>query len=243
MIVDIDKLDSQLIQHVKKILDKDDFIIANWISPSGAGLKGIIKLKFNDTVLTNENIDLHHKRAFKKVSNYFSENYKIDLDKSGNDYTRLCFISWDKNITIKNTYTEFEINREDFFDLANKSIIKVKTNTNKDSNLKDKFILHNNIGKNSQANKKQILKIINFLKRENQSITHSYDNWLRVAFGISNTFNFDLGKKYFIELSKMDSFKFNETDCIALLEECYYNSKGTINFSTIIHLAKEKGYK
>lgn len=243
LVIDIDKLDTKLLESVKDILNNDNFIIANWVSPSGAGLKGIIKLKFNDVQLNNENIDFHHKRAFKKVSTYFLEKYNIEIDKSGSDYTRLCFISCDKNITVKNSYSEFEINHDEYLELVSQSTSKVKMNVNKNLGAKDKFTLHNAIGKNSQSNKREILKIINFLKREKKSITHSYDEWLRVAFAISNTFTFDLGKKYFIELSKLDELKFNELECLTLLQDCYHNSKGTINFNTIIHLAKEKGYK
>jgi hypothetical protein len=243
LVIDIDKLDSQLIELIKENLNNDNYIIANWISPSGAGLKGIIKLKFNDIQLSNENIDLHHKRAFKKVSAYFFEKYNIELDKSGNDYTRLCFISCDKNITLKDSYSEFEIEHNEYIELSGKSISKRKININKNVGGNGKFILHNDIGKNSQLNKREMLKIIGFLERENKSITNYYDDWLRIAFGISNTFTFDLGKKYFIKLSKMDKLKFNELECLAILEECYYNSKGTIGFSTIIHFAKEKGYK
>ncbi|MGC4128690.1 MAG: BT4734/BF3469 family protein [Bergeyella sp.] len=242
LVIDIDKLDTQEIEHIKETLIKDSFIIATWNSPSNAGLKGIIKLKFNDVQLTNENIDFHHKRAFRKASDYFLEKYNIEIDKSGSDYTRLCFISWDKNITINNSYSEFVVNNNEYIEsITTKSVSKEKIN--KEIGVKNKFVLNNTIGKNSPSNKKEILKIINFLKRERQSITNSYNDWLRVAFGISNTFNFDLGKKYFIELSKMDGVKFNESECLTLLEECYYNSKGAINFNTIIHLAKEKGYK
>ncbi|NML55824.1 BT4734/BF3469 family protein [Chryseobacterium cheonjiense] len=243
LVIDIDKLDTQTIESIKHILDNDNFIIANWVSPSGAGLKGIIKLKFNDVQLTNENIDFHHKRAFKKVSAYFLEKYNVELDKSGNDYTRLCFISWDENITLKNSFFEFEINNNEYLELTSKSTLKTKVSVNKDVIGKSKFILHNDIGKNSQSKKREILKVINFLKKGKKSITHSYDEWLRVAFAISNTFTFDLGKKYFIELSKLDELKFNESECLTLLEDCYHNSKGTINFNTIIHFAKEKGYK
>lgn len=243
LVIDIDKLDIQIMEFVRSILNNDNFMIANWVSPSGAGLKGIIKLKFNNVKLNNENIDFHHKRAFKKVSAYFLEKYNIELDKSGNDYTRLCFISCDENITVKNSYSEFEINHDEYLELLGKSASKVKINVNKNLGAANKFTLHNAIGKNSQSNKREILKIINFLKREKKSITHSYDEWLRVAFGIANTFSFDLGRKYFIELSKLDDLKFNETECLTLLEDCYYNSKGTINFNTIIHFAKEKGYK
>ncbi|MDR6489109.1 hypothetical protein J2799_003648 [Chryseobacterium vietnamense] len=243
LVIDVDKLDIQLIESVKDILNDDNFIIANWVSPSGAGLKGIIKLKFNDVQLTNENLDFHHKRAFKKASTYFLEKYNIELDKSGNDYTRLCFISCDENITVKKSYSEFEINSDEYLELIDRSVSKVKINFNKNLNTTNKFTLHNAIGKNSQSNKREILKIINFLKREKKSITYSYDEWLRVAFGISNTFTFDLGTKYFIELSKLDELKFNESECLILLQDCYYNSKGTINFNTIIHFAKEKGYK
>lgn len=45
LVIDIDKLDTKLVESVKDILNADNFVSANWISPSRVGLKGIIKLK------------------------------------------------------------------------------------------------------------------------------------------------------------------------------------------------------
>lgn len=241
LVIDIDKLDENKLLSIKMKLSSEKFLYASWFSPSRAGIKGIIKLKYNDVLIDKNNIDTHHKRAFKKISNYFFDKYNIEIDGSGNDYTRLCFISHDKDLFINKDFKEFEINNDDYVE-----IIKSK-NKNHETVLKEienkKFILNNCIGKNKQSNKKEILKIIKYLKINNLSITNSYNNWLRVAFAISNSFNYDLGKLYFIELSKMDSQKFNESECLNLLEDCYYNSKGEININTIIHLAKEKNYK
>ncbi len=242
LVIDIDKLNIDTIESVKKKLDEDVYVIANWVSPSGAGLKGIVMIKFIETKLLKENVDFHHKRAFSKISHYFLERYAIELDKSGNDYTRLCFISW-SSINIKKSYSNFEINSDEYLEPKSKSLISVKLDGNKKKGDKKKFVLHNDIGKNAQSNKRQIIKIINFLKNEKKSITYSYDDWLRVAFGISNAFTFDLGKRYFIELSRLDETKFNENLSLNLLEDCYYNSKGTIKFSTIIHMARQQGYK
>ena len=40
-----------------------------------------------------------------------------------------------------------------------------------------------------------------------------------------------------------DKKKFNENECHNLLINCYENNRDEISFGTIIHLAKEKGFK
>ena len=85
--------------------------------------------------------------------------------------------------------------------------------------------------------------IIRYLKRHKKSITYSYQDWLEVAFGIVSTFNTDLGRKYFIQLSQMDVDKFDKMECVRLLDDCYSNSRGDITFGSIVYKAQKQGYK
>ena len=52
-----------------------------------------------------------------------------------------------------------------------------------------------------------------FLTKNEKSITFDYDDWLRVALAIAGSFTYEVGLRYFIELSKMDGIKFNENNC------------------------------
>ena len=85
--------------------------------------------------------------------------------------------------------------------------------------------------------------IIKYLTKNKLSITNSYDEWYRVAIIIANSFTYDVGEKYFLQLSQLDKSKYNEVECKNILIDCYENSRGEINFNSIIHLASEKGFK
>ena len=61
-------------------------------------------------------------------------------------------------------------------------------------------------------------------------------------YGFANTFNFDLGLKYFVSLSQLDKGKFNENECKEKLLECYTSGYGEVTIGSIIEMAREKGF-
>ncbi len=237
IVIDIDKLDSENLNKVWNFLEKDKYVFTFWKSPSNKGVKGLISIQY-DFELNNENIDLAHKSAFKKLSDYFKENYHIELDKSGSDTTRLCFFSYDSELILKEKYTPFEILEPEL--LVLKTIKKDKTVITKSINSRD--ALYNPENKNNQSDRKTINSIIKFLERKNLSITNSYENWYKVAMSIANSFTYDIGLKYFKRLSLLDKEKYDEINCINFLQNCYESRNGSITFKSIIHLANEKGY-
>jgi hypothetical protein len=91
IVIDIDNIPNEDISIVKSKLIKDKYVMALWDSPSSLGFKGLVKIES-----TPEN----HKDFFSSLSIYFLQQYDIDLDKSGSDITRLCYVSFDKNIYI-----------------------------------------------------------------------------------------------------------------------------------------------
>lgn len=65
---------------VKKELEKDKFCHLLFISPSGNGLKLIIKI-------------LESKNAWIQLAEYFKAKYSLEANKSGKDICRACFLS------------------------------------------------------------------------------------------------------------------------------------------------------
>ncbi|WP_154859545.1 BT4734/BF3469 family protein [Cyclobacterium xiamenense] len=240
VVLDIDKLGNDELKRVKGILSNDVYVLSFWESPSKDGIKGLVHLKYKFEI-QKYGFDTSHKIAFKQLVDYFKENYQIELDISGSDITRLCFISWDDKITVKDCFDSFTIK-----EISNVITSKNKVNPKAVKNIKvasSKDLLNNPFGKNSQYHRKTIKNITNYLTKNSLSITKSYADWLRVAFAIANSFTFEVGKKYFLALCKLDLEKFNEVECNNLLINCYENSRGEIGFNTIIHLATLQGYK
>lgn len=239
IVIDIDKLSELEFLRVKSILNADDYIFSYWESPSKKGIKGLVHLVYEFSIDTNI-IDQIHKAAFQKLSNYFSTQYQIQLDESGSDTTRLCFLSFDPNIILKDNIKSFKVSEKDL------SYIKEKAETNRieKSILKGtRNALFNPLNKNNPTNRKTIQAIIKYLSKRNLSITASYDEWYRVAYAISNSFTYDIGEKYYLSLCKLDGPKFDEMGSKNMLKYCYENTSGKIHFNSIIYFASQKGYR
>lgn len=239
LVIDVDKLSPAQLQETKAILENDENVFAFWESPSRAGIKGLIPLDFN--IKTGEiSINDIHYAAFHQVHAHLLAKYQIEIDTSGSDVTRLCFFSEDKNLHQKKAVTPFLV------DLSDLKIKKPPKNqllkfTIDNKSLKNKKFNPGN--RNSPSDRFNIKSITTFLRKRNKSITSSYENWFKVGLAISNTFTFEIGLKYFIELSKLDFQKFNSEQCLEMLEYCYSYSDGSYTFATIVHLAKMEGYK
>lgn len=234
MVLDIDDLTQDDLIKVKKQLATENYVFAFWESPSKQGFKGLVYLQYDYDV---DDLDSKHKNAFGQLKDYFDQEYDITLDRSGLDYSRLCFACWDPTLVIKDLVTPFHVTAP------------IEKNRNKASrqHIKRSPIVLSGVpnmkGRNSYAKRTEMESIIRYLRKHNKSITRSYQDWLEVAFGIVSTFNPDLGKKYFLQLCRLDHDKFDETECMNLLNNCYRKSNGVVNFATIIYKAQQQGYK
>ena len=77
--------DIELVEQAKQELIKNQYIYACWISPSGNGLKGLVKVADGNK----------HEEHFTALQDEFK-----GLDKSGKNINRHCFESYDPNIYI-----------------------------------------------------------------------------------------------------------------------------------------------
>jgi hypothetical protein len=98
IILDIDKLSTNDLQKSKSIAAQSEFTYACFISPSGNGLKILVKIETPKT---------EHKETFLKVQAHYENILKLEIDKSGKDVTRLCFYSWDENLYLNENASTF----------------------------------------------------------------------------------------------------------------------------------------
>ncbi len=238
LVIDIDKLDAIKLESTYNFLLKEDYVLAFWRSPSNKGYKGLISINYKIENVEIE-LDTLHKSAFKKLSKYFFDKYSIELDNSGSDLTRLCFLSYDNNLIQKVIFNNFEIADVDIISCP-------KSSFRKDSKLifaSNRDILYNPLGKNNQLDRKIMTNIIRYLNNKKLSITYNYQDWCKVAMAISNAFTFEIGLNYFAKLSSMDIDKYSEVACTNFLINCFETRKGKVTFRSIVYLANQKGYK
>ena len=89
MVLDIDKLEKEKLQQCKTKIRMDDFVFASFVSPSGNGLKIFVKVSSDKD---------QHKETFLELQRYFEDLLSVEIDKSGKDITRLCFMSFDPEL-------------------------------------------------------------------------------------------------------------------------------------------------
>ncbi|MGE0638118.1 MAG: BT4734/BF3469 family protein, partial [Bacteroidia bacterium] len=83
--LDVDKLpEGMTLEDFEQILDNDKYVYTYFVSPSGHGMKILIRLSTEVKF---------HKEAFIALEHHFLKHYNVEIDKSGKDVNRLCFVS------------------------------------------------------------------------------------------------------------------------------------------------------
>jgi replicative DNA helicase len=87
IVLDFDHID---VAHSKNALGTDDYILACWVSPSGDGLKALVKIAQ----------PRKHRDHFRAIASYMDRQYGLEVDSTGQNESRLCFESYDPEIII-----------------------------------------------------------------------------------------------------------------------------------------------
>jgi len=94
IILDFDHVD---VEATKTALATDDYIYACWTSPSGDGIKALVRI-------TNPE---RHRDHFRALTAYFNRQHGLQVDETGINESRACFESYDPDIIIKDDYKRF----------------------------------------------------------------------------------------------------------------------------------------
>ena len=89
VVLDFDHLED--VNEIKRNLATDNYVYAVWVSPSGTGLKALVKIKFPE----------RHRDQFRALVKYFDKQYGLEVDSSGINESRACFESYDPELVHK----------------------------------------------------------------------------------------------------------------------------------------------
>lgn len=234
LVLDIDKLNEKELEETAGVLEQDPYVFSYWLSPSGKGYKGLVALEYEFQV-KKEAIAASHKKAFQKLARYFFDNYKLELDESGCDITRLCFLSSDPDLVIKQHTQPFMVDQLDLREWP------------KAGNAQQPFVISEDKRllqfKNKAEEKALVEAVIRFLQESAKSITASYEQWYRIAYALSEAFTFKVGLAYYLRLCAMDGTRFDEPACRAMFYYCYKNADGRIKLNSLLFYAGKLGFR
>ena len=96
LVVDFDHIEN--LADLKHGLLQDEYFETEllFISPSGDGLKWVIPIDITEAI---------HQDYFRAVRNYIKATYQLEIDQSGKDVSRACFLPFDKEAYINPKYT------------------------------------------------------------------------------------------------------------------------------------------
>ena len=245
LVIDIDKLDEIQFESTRDSLMQDPYVAAFWVSPSGKGFKGLVELQYDDD-LKKLNLKDRHKAAFQSFFAYLLANYNIELDASGKDVCRLCYMSADKDIVVKEHAEMFlvkaETPNEDSCEKTTKESKKkatvIKTVDPKSWN--EIYGKATGYAYNGQ-NRAILTYIYKKLRKKKVSITESWENWVKVAFAIASSVHPVIGRKIFLDFCQLDGANHDEAKSEHLIWDAYSKNQGKCSLNTIIYLARQKG--
>lgn len=239
LVIDIDHLEADKLLEVHEYLNNDPYVASFWVSPSGRGYKGLVYLQYDDA-LNDSDVITKHKVAFRQLYTYLLSNYGIELDRSGSDISRLCFLSWDPNLVLKDSANAFKVNYDDL------SIPQEKKHCKKGCEVSLKKLDWNHINgmsnfPHNSENRFKLNSIYKKLVKSNVSITDTYENWVKVAFAIASSIHPIKGKEIFLKLCRLDGEKNDDIKSEHLIFDAYSKNTCKVGMGTIIYLAKQKG--
>lgn len=249
LVFDIDKLNDEELIRIREVLLHDVFIAAFWLSPSAKGYKGLVHLQYDDEY-AEVSLKEKHNQAFEQFFQYLLVNYGIELDKSGRDIQRLCFMSSDEELFVREEAEAFEVV---YSYEANEKERKGNENQNRHkegkpgttvsiSPLDWKAIYAKRVEYKDHARNRSIISfILKKLRKKDLSITDTWENWTKVAFAIASSLHPETGKDLFLQFCRLDGAKHDEMRSERLIWEAYASNQGMCHVETIIYLARQKG--
>ena len=205
-LIALDFDDINPIEAKEKILASDVEPVMIFTSPSGNGLKVIVNA-------TNES---EHLQNFEMYRTYF-KSIGLDVDKSGKDIGRACFVCYDPECYI-NLDAKFKVVAD--VDLQRKS------------------------GNGSSgAGNDDVLKVYetaNAIKSSGLNIAPDYDSYLSLAFSLASLG--ESGRSAFHAVCSA-SEKYNQKDADAKFTECLKSGSGSVGLGTFFKLAKDAGFR
>lgn len=211
--LDIDEKDNKWIKDyevIKQQLQKEEWISNIFISPSGKGVKVIVKFEpsikidewnkqLSDKTITpvkNDWLYKYHTTQYNDLEKYFLEKYNIVLDPTGKDISRLCFICFDENTYIAPNVIPRKVVEivipEIISNEEKKEIPTKKEKSNNSSNHLDEENEEESEDKLKKVSLKEWSWRINAIPHNweghNLPFNNGYEIWLRVGWALHNRF-------------------------------------------------------
>lgn len=185
-------LDFDHVEHLAETimqLDGEPYITARFVSPSGTGLKLIIKID-----------PTRHLDSFIDLGVYFKNTYGLEVDLSGKDVSRACFVSYDSTAYFAPEAEVWTIKGlKPAFKTKSVGSVSPQERTKDDTKFHGKYL-------------KQAQEVVKSIKDSGKDVTGSnHNNWILCGYGLASLG--EDGRGLFHEISRVsDKYDADKTD-------------------------------
>lgn len=209
--VDIDKCADPL--ELKTQISKDPHTLACFISPSGNGVKAIVRTDASANDADGQTYKLNeHKSIFAQAQRYYRQHFHVEIDKQCSDISRLMYYSHDPEIYINLDATPFEPLQE---------LQPIKSTS-----------------KSKKTISKKVLAIVEQIESSGASL--NYDDRFKIGMAFVNEYG-EQGRELFHRISRNHE-NYNAEKFDAKLNDFIESSRGEISLGSFFHIAKEHGF-
>jgi hypothetical protein len=187
-------------------------------SPTGTGLKWIVKIDLNQGT---------HIENFQALENYIFETYQVKIDSSGKDVARPCFLPYDPDCYFNQSPEEKYLNVANWMPIE-KPFEKVTPYQPRSEQRK------------VTGKQKTFFDVLNEIEFKQIDIAPMQNQWLNIGFILADYFG-ENGREYFKRISSFYNGSINRTPDKQYDYCLNGNRKGAVRLNTFFQYAKEAG--
>lgn len=222
-ISDIEKLKYQLLRD--KYFETE-FLFA---SPNGNGLKWVVSININEKY--------NHGDWFDAISRYIKTTYQIEVDSSGRDVLRVCFLSFDSDAFLHPRHGKIcRLFPGDIYTVERKRFYPGRWLKEKKSTYKPAI---ETTDKNITKTQYHVEVIIRRIENFQIDLTCDYSDWVKLGFAFVSAFQ-EYGRGYFHRISRFYP-RYDPAQCDEQFDRCLKNYKTGVTIKTFFAAAKDAG--
>lgn len=206
LVLDFDGLDIIRKMKIRLLLDKYLEPVLLFTSPSGNGLKAVLKIDATP--------HFTHGQQFEAIKNYIKKTYQAEVDPSGRDVCRVCFLCQDPEAVLHPAHGKMNFDLPAKIWQTQKHEFDIKKWLQPAAKPKKKYKQTTRAPQKTNGQTNDVETIISRIESERVDITDlpKYKKWLSLGFSFAAEFG-ETGRDYFHRVSRFHpDYDRTETD-------------------------------
>lgn len=213
--IDFDNIPDKEKLREKLLTDPNLSTVLLFTSPSGTGLKWIVQID-GATRLT-------HLQYFQAIENYIRIRHQINIDASGKDVARPCFLPYDPECY----FNQYPVKKQ--FDLKTWLPATPKTEVQPVKRTPT----------TGPGRQPTVEDIIQQIEANQLDLTANWKDWIKIGFAFASEYN-EAGREYFHRVSRFYE-NYSPVDCDKQFDKCLKSGKTGVGIRSFFWAAQSAG--